>query len=318
MSSPRVLLTGAAGFIGSQVARVLVDAGCDVQALVRQGGDQSRLAGFGTRLSVIEGDLGTPSCLAMLQRLEPEMCLHLAWYAEPGGYLHAPAENLAALQAGLGLVEVLARAGCRRLVVAGTCAEYGRAEGNVAFDEAASTQPMSAYARAKAALYLGAQDVAEAAGMNLAWARLFFMYGPGEHPSRIVPAVIRAALVGEVFSATAGGQVRDYLHVADVAAALWSLTTSSMLGVVNVCSGRPVTLRRLLEEAEQAAGAEGTVRFGELAYRSEEWMWMYGTNDRLQELGWRPVFDLQSGIRHTVDWWRQRLVCTSVPGTASG
>jgi nucleoside-diphosphate-sugar epimerase len=295
------------GFIGSQVARVLLDAGCEVQALVRPGAVRDRIADIEGRLTIVEGDLARLADPSLLRRLTPEICVHLAWYAEPGRYLHALDENLASLRHSLDFVEALAAAGCRRLVATGTCAEYGSPAGDAPLDELTPNRPATPYARAKSSFHLAAQDVAAEAGMELAWARLFFLYGPWEHPARIVPSAVLACLRGEAFPATAGEQVRDYLHVADVAAALWAIATSSMAGPVNVCSGEPVTLRSVLETVEAAAGRPGLIRYGERAYGPGEWMWMVGANARLIGAGWRPRFSLETGIAETVVWWSTRV-----------
>ena len=126
--------------------------------------------------------------------------------------------------------------------------------------------PGTPYARAKSAFYLAARDIAAQAGMDLAWARLFFLYGPWEHPARIVPSAVLACLQGRPFPATSGEQVRDYLHVADAAAALWAIAASDAVGPVNVCSGEGVTLRSVLDTVEVATGGRGLIRYGEIPY----------------------------------------------------
>lgn len=295
-----MLLTGATGFIGSQVAQVLVEAGCDLYALIRPGSSLARIDHLVGQISIVPGDLSAGSDLRQVKQIGPEVCLHLAWYAEPGRYLHAVPENLACLRSGLALVEALAGAGCKRLVVAGTCAEYGQALSDTVFSEADPINPLTPYARSKAALHLASVDTAGAAGMSLAWARLFFLYGPGEPPGRVVPSAIRACLAREHFPATAGEQVRDYLHVSDAAAALWAVASSQLTGPVNICHGARTTLRQALEAVEVATCAPGIIGFGEKPYGPGEWMWMRGTNQRLLETGWKPTFDLGSGIADVV------------------
>ena len=278
-----------------------------MHALIRPGADRERIAELAGRLAVVEGDVASLADPARVARIEPEICLHLAWYAEPGRYLHAVEENLSSLRAGLDLAEALAAAGCRRMVVTGTCAEYGSGTPDAVFEETAPLRPATPYARAKAALYLAAQDTAAKAGMSLSWARLFFLYGPWEHPGRIVPSAIRACLRHEAFPATGGEQVRDYLQVGDAAAALWAIARSEIDGPVNVSAGEATTLRSLLESVEDATGARGTIRFGEVPYGPAEWMWMRGANAKLRQTGWRPSHTLQSGVADTVAWWRRRL-----------
>lgn len=302
----RVLLTGATGFVGAQVARVLVDAGCDVHAAVRPGTSRERLAGITEHLTILECDLaalGNPQALAAIG---PDICIHLAWYAEPGRYLQAVPENLRSLRETLGLIEAAAAAGCRRFVSAGTCAEYGVQEPGPPVRETSSINPSTPYARAKAALWLTGQDVAGSSGMEWVWARIFFLFGPWEHPGRVVPSAILACLRGDAFPATPGEQCRDYLHVRDVASAIWSVAASELQGAVNVSSGQTVALRSVLEEIEVATGQAGLVRFGERNYLPGEWMWMCGDNSLLRGTGWRPLFDLGTGIADTVEWWRRR------------
>lgn len=303
-----MLLTGATGFVGSQVARVLLASGWEVHVLIRPGSSPERIADVLDDLSVIEGDVASMADPARLTRISPDLCLHLAWYAEPGRYLHARAENLACLRTGLDFVQALATAGCPRLVIAGSCAEFGPTSEDSVFDESAPPRPTTAYARAKTALFLAAQDAASLGGMEFAWARLFFLYGPWEQPARVVPAAVRACLRQEAFPATLGEQVRDYLHVSDAAAALWAVARSGLLGPVNICSGEATTLRSVLEEIEQATDAQGMIRYGEKQYLPGEWMWMRGSNQRLSSTGWEPGRTLAEGIAQTVDWWRSQAV----------
>ena len=119
----------------------------------------------------------------------PDLCIHLAWYAQPGKYLSSPL-NLQHLQAGLHLGKLLAKAGCHRLVVAGTCAEYDT-EAGLSFE--ASPTPGQPVRRQQVALGLLAQLAAQL-DLELAWARNFYVYGPYEDERRFVPAVIGSVL----------------------------------------------------------------------------------------------------------------------------
>jgi nucleoside-diphosphate-sugar epimerase len=303
----RVALTGAAGFIGSHVARVLLAAGCDVAVLVRPGNPLARLRDVADDLAVLPCDLADAAAVrAALAAWRPEACLHLAWYAEPGKYLTSP-ENVPALTASLTLLDELIRAGCGQVVMAGTCAEYDTDLGFLR--EGGPTRPATTYAATKLSLNLIAGHVAAAAGINLAWARLFYLYGPFEDERRLVPALIRALAHGEPFPATGGEQVRDYLHVEDVAAALWALAERRVTGVVNVASGVPVTLRQVMETVGEVAGRPELIQFGALPYRDWEPRFICGDNRRLRDEGnWTPRYPtLRAGLSQTVDWWRTQI-----------
>jgi len=302
----KVLLTGATGFIGSQLLRVLVDEGCDVSGVVRPGGDARRIEPWRSRIAVIEADLREAERLAAhVERLRPDLCLHLAWTTEPGQYLHS-LENLALLGGSCRLALALARAGCRRLVGIGTCFEYDTAPGYLS--EASPTGPRSLYAAAKLSLGALLQQLSPVTGMETAWVRLFYQYGPFEHERRLVPSVALALLEDRVAAVGAGTQVRDYLHVEDVARAIWAVARSGLTGVVNVGSGQPVTVRQIVATLGALVGRPDRIAWGARPADPADPPFICANNARLVEAtGWAPCYALEDGLRLTVDWWRRRI-----------
>jgi nucleoside-diphosphate-sugar epimerase len=301
----KVFLTGASGFVGSHAARVLLSADCQVLALVRPTSSLSRLQDILPRLTLIRQDLNNVSFLRQaLEEWRPEACVHLAWYAEPGQYLHSP-ENIVSLMSSLSLLQELIRVGCARVVMTGTCAEYDADQ--EWFHEDSPTHPATVYAATKLAMYLIGHKLAQAGKIHFAWARLFYLYGPLEDDRRAVPSVIRTLLEGRVCPSTLGEQVRDYLHVHDVAEALWTLVRQGADGVFNISSGMPLTIRQLFETIGNVLGRTNLLGFGQLPYRDWEPMFMCGDNRRLRELGWSPRVSLKTGLAQTVDWWKAHI-----------
>lgn len=303
----KVFLTGASGFVGSHVARTLLTRGCEVAVLARPANPLWRLRGVADQLTLLRGELSDIAAWRQtLSDWRPEACIHLAWYAEPNKYLTSP-ENIPALTSSLTLLDELIKAGCRQVVMAGTCAEYDTDAGFLR--EGGPTRPTTIYAAAKLSLSLIGQQVALAAGVRFAWARLFYLYGPYEDERRAVPALIRALLRGDSFSATKGEQVRDYLHVEDVASALCALTERGVSGIVNIASGVPVTMRQVMETVGEITGRPGLIRFGELPYRDWEPRFICGDSRRLRsETGWEPQYPtLRSGLSQTMEWWKAQV-----------
>lgn len=297
----RVLVTGATGFVGAYVVRALLDGGHDVTALLQPGASTGRLDGLEGRYRALPGSLEEARALRpALENFRPEVCVHLAWYAEPGKYLDAP-ENVSALTGSLALLEELAGAGCAHVLAVGSCAEYASATVPVA--EESPTGPDTLYAAAKLSLALTGERFAARRGVGFAWARLFLLYGPGEDRRRAIPSLMRSLLKGEPYSATAGEQVRDYLHVEDVAAALVTLAARRATGIFNICSGVPVTMRAVMETVGRIAGREDLIRFGERPYRDWEPMYLCGDNGRLKAQGWTPRWTLPEGLQKTFEWW---------------
>jgi dTDP-6-deoxy-L-talose 4-dehydrogenase (NAD+) len=133
-------------------------------------------------------------------------------------------------------------------------------------------------------------------GAELAWARVFHIHGPNEDRRRLIPWVasqLRAAVPVEL---TDGTQVRDHLHVSDVASGLVTLLSPRASGIYNVCSGEPVTLRRVLETVADLVGDRNLLRFGARPHRPNETMFLAGESTRLRALGWTPRFSLRDGL----------------------
>lgn len=297
----RLLITGAAGFIGSEVARQSVDKGLEVGVLISPDTPPNRLADILKDVTVLEGRLEDEEGLRRhLRAFKPDGCIHLAWYAEPGLYLTS-LENINALKGSLTLLQQLIDCGCRHIVGVGTCAEYNLS-GIEILKEDSPTRPDTLYAASKLSLALIGSQLSEHIGF--AWARLFYLYGPFEDPRRVTPMLVRALGDGKPFPATLGEQVRDYLHVADAAGALLHLALGRADGVYNVAAGQGVTIREYMSLIEKLLGKTGLVQFGELPYRDWEPMRVVGDNQRLRQTGWAPAYTLETGLRHTIEWWQ--------------
>jgi nucleoside-diphosphate-sugar epimerase len=302
----KILLTGATGFIGSHLARLLVNQGDEVYALVRAGSNLWRIKDIEAQLHVVQGDLlALEQMSAALENIRPEVCIHAAWDVEPGRYLTA-LENLSMLSASLHLASKLADMGCQRFVGIGTCFEYDLSVGYLA--EESLTKPQTLYAASKLALQMVTEQLANITGMSVVWLRLFYQYGPYENRQRLVPAVICSLLQNQVVKVTKGTQIRDFLHVEDVVEAIWAVTQSNLSGPVNIGSGQPVTVQNIVAQIGTILNRPELILWGALAYNPSDPMFICANNRRLIEnTAWTPRYDLEQGLRQTVDWWQRNL-----------
>ena len=297
----RLVITGASGFIGRHLLVQALAAGHQVLCLGR-----SRPA-----LSLPSSALHHPCDLwqaasyhKALAAFRPEAAIHLAWYAEPGKYLHA-AQNVDALSGSLRLVQALIAAGCPSFVAAGTCAEYQQQPGICRTDS--PTAPSTVYAASKLAFHLTASQLCAQAGASWAWGRVFYLYGPGEDRRRAIPALIASLLAGTPFPATDGTQIRDYLQVGDVASGFLTLAEQRAVGVFNLCSGEPCTVRSLFHRTAAVLGRQDLVCYGQRKANDWDPPIVCGDPAALRALGWQPRFTLATGLADTVDWWRSRV-----------
>jgi len=251
----KVLVTGAAGFIGRHCVPFLTDRGYEVHGVLAPREDPLDLPAQWHRADLLD-ELQTAELTATV---EPSHLLHFAWYNTPGLYWDAP-ENLSWLKAGVGLLQSFHIHGGRRAVMAGTCAEYDWRYG-LCTEDLTPTVQTTLYAASKGALRSILYAFSRKTGLSSAWGRIFFLFGPFEHPSRLVSSVIRSLLKGEVALCTHGRQQRDFLHVEDVARAFAALLDSEVNGSVNIASGEPVAVRDVVMHIARNLDRDNLVRF---------------------------------------------------------
>lgn len=277
----RVLVTGASGFVGRHAVPALREAGYEVRT-VPAGND---LLDAAVRRRVV-AEAGASHLL------------HLAWIATPGEYWRSPA-NLDWVAASLDLLRLFGEAGGARAVMAGSCAEYRWGAPHLAED--APCEPATLYGVAKDAARRLAMAYARQAGLSVAWARLFFLYGPGERPGRLVSDAIAALRAGNAFPTSGGTQRRDFLHVADAARALVALLDSAATDAVNIGAGDAVAVRDLLEILADQIGGRALLQFGARPMAAGDPAVIEADVSRLTlETGFRPRFDLAAGLADTI------------------
>jgi UDP-glucose 4-epimerase len=150
-------------------------------------------------------------------------------------------------------------------------------------------------------------DYAEKAGLSLAWARLFFLYGPFEPKGRLVPSVVQGLLRHQRVPCTSGEQMRDYLHVSDAAHAFAALLASDVRGAVNIASGVPVSIKSIVDTLADSIGHPELIDWGAIPMPPEQPPVLFGEIRKLRrETGWTPAIPLEEGLRATVQWWREQ------------
>ncbi|SRR6266850_1686007 len=296
----RLLITGAGGFLGRHCLELLANGNNEVHAISRESGihhETNHVSWHGCDL------LNPGASTKLLSRLRPSHLLHLAWYAVPGKFWEAP-ENKLWIQASAELMRSFTENGGERFVGAGSCAEYGRHAGECQ-ESSTPLKPDSFYGECKLAFQKHLEELNEQSGVSIAWGRVFFLYGPFEAPSRVVPYVIRSLLSGRRALCSSGSQILDFLHVRDVASAFVTLLSEDARGPLNIGSGCPIRLGDILLEIGRYTSATELIQFGARP-SSEPAERVWANIQRItSETSWRPSVSLERGIRETVDWWKQ-------------
>lgn len=272
----KLAITGASGFIGRHVLAALDRQGLQATLLLRATPDWA--AGSRHTLLVVDY-LDEPADL-YARAGKPDVLLHLAWGGLPNYHSlhHVETERPAQYR----MLKAMVCSGLPKLVVAGTCFEYGLQSGPLA--ETLPCHPVNAYGHAKDALRRELELLRREQPFQLSWARLFYLYGEGQSPNSLWRSLRSAAARGDaLFPMSGGEQLRDYLSASEAAAMLLALAQRPHDdGIVNVCSGKPVSVRALVEGWIRQQGWAIRPELGRFAYSEHEPMAFWGDDSKLR------------------------------------
>jgi nucleoside-diphosphate-sugar epimerase len=304
----KVIVTGASGFLGRHVIASLLSRDCEVHAFSRSDAPawkpkSVRWHGVDLR----NRSLARP----LLEQVRADGLIHLAWHTAHADYWTSR-ENLDWTAASLALLRDFGDCGGRRVVVAGSSAEYDWTAPSPLDEARSPLRPSSLYGHCKNALRQVLQSWAPLAGMSWAWGRIFNLYGPFEKPERLVSRVIGVLEAGRALPFDDGSLVRDFIHVADAADAFAALYASPVEGAVNIASGSPVSVRDVVATIAASLGRPDQVQFGSLPSQAGAPPRLVASIDRLRtEVGWLPRRTLADGLQETCDWWRRSRSVTA-------
>ena len=274
----KVAVTGATGFVGRHVVSALLARGVEVVAATRKPNQTETLD---SSLTIVSIDIADPvNAFARMGR--PDVLLHLAWGGLPNFRSEAHIENELPLQ--IRFLDACADSGLKRLVVTGTCLEYGMQSG--CLDEKIQTAPITSYGQAKDRLRVHLEKLTNDGGPELTWARLFYLYGPGQASTSLYSQLRTAVSSGATeFPMSPGDQQRDFLPIETAAAHLIALAIDSPdAGVVNICSGVPRAVSALTHDWLLEWGADITLKPGVYPYPDFEPHAFWGCTKKLDTL----------------------------------
>ncbi|MDB5544100.1 MAG: NAD(P)-dependent oxidoreductase [Hyphomicrobiales bacterium] len=282
----RVLLTGASGFIGREIARELRARGHVVAGLVRRCEDPHDFAA-----DFLQPDTYRDALIAF----KPDALIHAGWFgvAPRERDLRTQLDNVAATGE---LVAQAARAGARIVLGLGTQAEYGLTTALV--DEDTPTRPVTLYGLSKLAAGAALLRLAQQNGVRGVWGRIFGVYGPRETAPSMLPWLARELAAGRQPQLTACTQHWDFLHVRDMARAVADLLEcEGAQGVFNIASGVAPRLRDNVLALRDTMQSPIEPFVGAVPFGPEQIMFLGGDPARLmQTTGWRPNVPLATGL----------------------
>ncbi|MFM2280972.1 MAG: hypothetical protein RLZZ444_3203 [Pseudomonadota bacterium] len=270
----QVLITGASGFVGRQIARSVQAQGHRLTLVLRPG-RLNEIGLSGDQVRIIEtDDLFAESTAWWQEALAGiDTVIHSAWSVVPGRYLDS-LDNIDCLVGSLKLAEAARRNGVARFVGVGTCFEYRLPNERISVE--APLGPVTLYSTAKLGLYEQLETRFKTTATSFAWARLFYLFGEGEHPARLFPTLHRKLSIGEPMQLSSGDKLRDFLDVREAGRMISTLVENGQEGPVNICSGQGVTLREIAETVADRYGRRDLLSFGSQAAHPRDPMAVVG------------------------------------------
>jgi len=303
----RIVITGATGFIGSNLARVFLEHGDHVFALVRPGSRHRDALPVHDNLTTVECDLDhVPDCIPAIGRADA--FLHLAWGGVNREEIDSPKVQARNVSGSLDCVRTAARLGCTLFMDAGSRVEYGAVEGMM--QEDVECHPVNQYGKAKLEFYQKAAPLCRELNMNYYHLRFFSVYGYGDHPWSIISTLVRDLRQNKRVSLSACRHQWNFMYIEDAVQAVYELYRHGVPSVglrsciVNIASSDTRPLRSFVEEIHKIAGFRGELEYGTFVQAKEGALSIRPDIGRLLGLtggDWKEEYTFCRGIEETIE-----------------
>lgn len=291
----KIFITGGTGFIGKYVVNRLITQGHTVQLLSR-----SSIKSPNKQIKLVKGDLSNiDEWKNKLKSFQPEVCIHLAWEGLPDHSLKLSELNL---KYGLDLLKILSEIKCPRVLIIGSCFEYGVQKGKIS--EKTLPKPFDAFTAAKHSLRWLGGEIAKQNNMDFIWIRPFFVYGPGQHHKSLIPYIlnsVKSGLSPEIRNLKAKN---DFIYVEDLADAISKIMKKGKNGeTYNVGSGKLTSIKQILNYIYKDLQIKNNYKQGEKIYKDVMNSFYADITKIQQETNWIPKTDIKVGIKKTVSFY---------------
>jgi len=306
----RVLVTGAAGFIGSHLSRELVGRNAEVFLIDKPGISTARIEDILDKVRVHSVDITDFSSLKnSIREIRPQKIFHLAAYVDvTRDWAIVDKMINVNIKGTLNLLRSLEGVNYDCFVNTGTCEEYG--DNPTPFSEDQVPNPVSPYSASKVSTTMFCQMLHKTVNLPIVTVRPLLTYGPGQESQMLIPSLIKNALNGKSFKMTKGEQTRQFNYIDDVVEGfILAGTTPEAIGeVINLGSGAEYRIKDVAKMILNLMGNPIKLEIGALPYRPGETMHFYCSNEKEKKiLGWRPNIPLKVGLKRTIDWYKNEF-----------
>ena len=299
----KILITGANGFIGSNLVKSLLPGHHNILAISR---NSYNLNLFDVQFKHTEG--GDISLLAKdIIDFNPNVVIHCAW---DGGNSFSNAHQTSQFDNviwGYRLLEILAQLKNVHFVGIGSAAEYGEV-GEALVDESFAENPTSLYGISKLSFKVLSEHFCKIHNIQWSWIRPFYTYGPGDVNTRLIPKVIYNCIKQANFELNSCDSIVDYLYIEDFVRGIKSIIYLHLSGTYNICSGQQFKIKDVVQIIKQLTGSNSIITFNEKLNRQQFPTYICGANKKLRSMSkWKPKIDITKGLQTTIDFFYETL-----------
>lgn len=292
----RIVVSGASGFLGSWICRVLSPEH-EVVALVRANSNAYRLANI-ERLTVVIADSDIWNVKAAVQGTE--VLVLCDWEGVGNSERNSP-NQIHNLDRQVSLCRTAIKLGVKTVLGVGSQAELGPVSGSISDKQKDGSTTL--YGDAKIATRKALLDLCQKNDVKFNWLRIFSTYGPLDSGKWLIPNVIDSMIKKQEINLTKCEQEWNYLHAYDAAMAFkFVIESSSSYGVVNVGDVSTIRLKNVVEYIGEKFSSYELLRFGSIEYCDDQVMELNPTCETLIQTGWLPRIDIYEGLNQTIAW----------------
>lgn len=290
MQNKRVFLTGGTGLIGTETIPFLKEQGFNVYVLTI--GDETSTDG----ITYVKANLFDKNEIEkIMKEIKPEYLLHYAWLSTG---LFNDNSNFDFLTSSIDLLKAFVQNGGKRVVMAGTYAEYGYH--NEILSEDMPAEPINIYSQCKDFVRQISESYCQNNNVSFGWGRIFSAFGKERDPRRLTSDVINHLRVNEPVTIRSGSLIRDYIYTKDIASAFVKFLDSDVEGIVNICTGKETSIHDYVMKIAKIMGKENLVIFNEQA--SPQQVRVVGNNTRLsKEVGFAPKYTIEEALEEVIN-----------------
>ena len=292
----KILVTGASGFLGSWICRVLSN-NYEVIALLRENSEEYRLIGI-QNLTIIHSD----DWQQIITETKPDVVIINDWWGVGNQFRNDSRqyENLIRFKSTL---DVAIKSGASLVMGLGSQAELGPISGLIL--ETQPENPTTDYGKAKSQAKEILFESTKNTNTRSIWFRVFSTYGALDSGGWLITDTIDSLLADKAIALTAGEQVWSYLHAYDLANSIkFLISNQNLSGIINIGNPNVFTIKSVAQEIGKILGKETLLKFGEVPYRDDQVMELRPACEKLTNAGWKPDVSLSSGLKHTIEWMK--------------